>query len=142
MISSTRIRPVCGHFSRGQQCRGGPLIRWIALFAILVAAALSAFGQAGTGGTIVGTVTDPSGAAVPNAAVTITNTATNVSTNIKTNDTGQYVVPDLQIGKYNVKIEAPGFKTAEQKDIVLTVGQRARVDFPLEVGTTQETVTV
>src|ERR1700732_4781512 len=80
--------------------------------------------------TIVGTVTDPSGAVVPNVAVVITNIDTGLSRTYPTNDSGQYVAPDLQIGHYNVKATAAGFK-AEQKAIVLTIGDRVRVDFQM-----------
>src|ERR1700757_3419617 len=92
--------------------------------------------------TIVGTVTDPSGAVIPNVNVTITNTDTGVSHTIPTNDAGQYVAPDLQIGHYAIKASASGFKVAEQKNIVLTVGDRIRVDFQMQMGAAQETVTV
>ncbi|HKW58027.1 MAG TPA: carboxypeptidase-like regulatory domain-containing protein [Candidatus Acidoferrum sp.] len=92
--------------------------------------------------TIVGTVTDPSGAVVPNVNVTITNTDTNYSKVYPTNDAGQFVAPDLQIGHYKVKAEASGFKAAERKDIVLTIGDRIRVDFQMTLGAAQETVTV
>jgi hypothetical protein len=92
--------------------------------------------------TIVGTITDPTGAAVTNAAVTITNIDTGVPRNLNTNGDGQYVAPDLHIGRYTVRALANGFKVAEQKNLVLTVGDRTRVDFRLEVGSTQEQVTV
>src|SRR5437763_8470368 len=96
----------------------------------------------GQNATIVGTVTDPSGAAMPNVNVTITNTETNWTRTIPTNDSGQYVTPDIQIGRYNGKAEASGFKAAEQKDIVLRVGDRLRIDFQMKMGTSSETVTV
>jgi len=92
--------------------------------------------------TIVGTVTDPSGAVMPNVNITVTNSSTNWTRTYPTNDSGQYVAPDIQIGKYAVKAEAAGFKVAEQKDIVLQVGDRLRVDFQMKVGTTAETITV
>lgn len=91
---------------------------------------------------IVGTVTDPSGAVVPNVTVTITNTDTAISRTFPTNEAGQYVAPDLQIGHYVVKAEAKGFKASEQKNIVLNVGDRIRVDFQMQLGAAQETVTV
>ena len=91
--------------------------------------------------TVVGSVTDPSGAAVPNVAITVTNTLTVQFRHLKTNEAGQYAVPDLQIGQFRVRAEAPGFK-AEQQELALQVGDRARVDFKLEVGSTQESVTV
>jgi carboxypeptidase family protein len=92
--------------------------------------------------SIVGTVTDPSGSVMPNVKITITNAETGLSHTITTNDAGQYVVPDLHIGHYTVKAEASGFKTAEKKDVVLTVGDRTRLDFQMQVGGATETVTV
>jgi carboxypeptidase family protein len=92
--------------------------------------------------TIVGTVSDPSGAAVPNASITILNGDTGQQRNIKTNGEGQYVAADLHIGHYIVRALASGFKLGERKDVVLQVGDRTRVDFSLEVGNAQETVTV
>ena len=79
---------------------------------------------------------------MPNVNILITNTQTGWTRTLPTNDVGQYVVPDIQIGKYNIKAEAAGFKTAEQKNMVLQVGDRLRVDFQMKVGTTAETVTV
>ncbi|MGB7762866.1 MAG: TonB-dependent receptor [Bryobacteraceae bacterium] len=92
--------------------------------------------------TILGTVTDPSGAAIPNAAVTTTNIETNQVSHFTTSGEGLYLAPSLQIGHYIVRVEAAGFKKAEQKDIALAVGDRARVDFKLEIGTGIESVTV
>jgi len=92
--------------------------------------------------TIVGTVTDPSGAAVPKAKVTLTNSDTGVSKELTTNDSGQYTAVDIHIGRYTVRVEMSGFKTAERKDLMLQVGDRARVDFQLVVGGSSETVTV
>ena len=97
---------------------------------------------AGQQATIVGSVTDPSGAAVASVTVTVTNLESGMIHTIQTNTAGQYVVPDLNIGHYSVKAEATGFKAAEQKDIDLQVGDRARIDFQLQVGQVQETVTV
>ncbi len=92
--------------------------------------------------TIVGTVTDPSGAAVANAKVTLTNVETGVAKVETTNDSGQYNAVDIHIGHYDIKAEAGGFKTVERKGMVLQVGDRARADFQLQVGGQQETVTV
>src|SRR5580693_9561134 len=109
------------------------------LLVALIGFSASTFAQQAT---IVGTVTDPSGAVVPNVAVTLTNTDTGRSVVIPTNDAGQYVAVDLQIGHYKVKAEAKGFKVSEQKDIVLTIGDRIRADFQMQMGAAQETVTV
>ena len=100
---------------------------------------LSAAGQQAT---IVGTVTDPAGASLPNVNITATNMDSGIAKNIQTNSAGQYVIPDLNIGHYNLKAEATGFKATEQKNIVLQVGDRDRIDFQLQVGGAQETVTV
>ena len=100
---------------------------------------LSAAGQQAT---IVGTVTDPAGGALPNVNITVTNLESGVARSIETNPAGQYVVPDLNIGHYSVKAEATGFKSAEQKNVVLQVGDRDRIDFQMQVGGVQEVVTV
>jgi len=92
--------------------------------------------------TIVGTVTDPTGASVPNASITITNTDTGVARSQPTNSDGQYVAPDLIIGHYTVRVTATGFKAVEQKNIELAVGDQKRLDFKLIVGSVQEQVTV
>ena len=116
-----------------------PLRYVLVLLVALIGFSASTFAQQAT---IVGTVTDPSGAVVPNVAVTLTNTDTGRSIVIPTNDAGQFAAVDLQIGHYKVKAEAKGFKVTEQKDIVLTIGDRIRVDFQMQLGAAQETVTV
>src|SRR5579859_2860632 len=112
------------------------------LFVLLVALIAFSFPTFAQQATIVGTVTDPSGAVVPNVAIAITNTDTGLTRTYPTNDAGQYVAPDLLIGHYTVKATASGFKAAEQKNIVLNVGDRIRVDFQMQMGAAQETVTV
>src|ERR1700676_1715814 len=92
--------------------------------------------------TIVGTVIDPSGASLPNVNITVVNTESSAIKNVETNAAGQYVFPDLNIGHYRVRAEATGFKVAEQNNVVLQVGDRARLDFQMEVGAVQEVVTV
>lgn len=92
--------------------------------------------------TVVGTVMDPTGAAVPNASITITNTDTGIVRTFTTGSDGQYLVPDLHIGHYVLRAQASGFKAGERKDLLLQVGDRQRVDFNLEIGNTQETITV
>jgi len=114
-------------------------IGYLLTFLFITLFATSAFAQEAT---IVGTVTDPTGLVVANAGVKITNTDTGIVTNLTTNTDGQFVAPDLHIGRYVVRAEAKGFKSGERKDIVLQVGDRQRVDFKLEVGSQSETVTV
>src|SRR5579871_751396 len=109
------------------------------LFALLFGCSLSAVAQQAT---LLGTITDPGGAAVPNVNITVTNLESGLTTTIVTNAAGQYIVPDLNIGHYSVKAQAKGFKAAEQNNVALQVGDRDRIDFQLEVGEVQETVTV
>ena len=109
------------------------------LAALLVVFAAQGFAQEAT---ILGTVTDPTGAAVPNATITITNNETGVTRTLPSNGDGQYVAPDLHIGPYTIRVNATGFKAAEQKGITLSVGDRSRIDFKLQVGSAQEQVTV
>jgi hypothetical protein len=106
---------------------------------ILFVLSLCAVGQEAT---IVGTVTDPTGSVVPNAKVTVSNVETGQVRDTVTNQSGQYVLPSLRIGHYDLMAEASGFKVAEQKGLVLNVGDRARADFQLQIGATRETVTV
>jgi len=91
---------------------------------------------------MLGTVTDPSGAAVPSVSVTITNVDTGTVTHLTTNDVGQYLAPGLPIGRYTVQAKSGNFKLAEQKNIGLQVGDRRRVDFELQLGNAQESITV
>jgi hypothetical protein len=99
-----------------------------------------AFGQGTTG--FIGTISDPSGAAVPNAKVTITNVDNNFVRTTVTGPTGSYTAPDLQIGHYAIKVEAEGFKTASMSGITLNVGTVSRQDIALELGQKVDSVTV
>jgi hypothetical protein len=98
-----------------------------------------AYGQTAT---ILGTVTDPSGAVVPNVTITITHAETGRVTVFASNDAGQYVAPDIPIGHYTVKASVTGFKVAERVGLVLDTSDRARVDFQLQLGTTAQSVSV
>src|SRR6266571_8679779 len=101
--------------------------------------AAQTFGQ---NATIVGTVTDPSGSVIANVKITVTHAETSLAHTFTTNEAGQYVAVDLPVGHYNIKAEASGFKVAEQKGLVLNVGDRTRVDFQMALGAASETVTV
>ena len=93
-------------------------------------------------GSIIGTVTDPSGAAVPNAKVRVTSTSKGTSYEAATNADGNYSVTHLIPDTYNVRVEAPGFKAFETKNIPVSVDAAARVDGQFQVGGTTETVEV
>ncbi len=92
--------------------------------------------------TIVGTVTDATGAAVPNAQVTATNASTNFSRAAATNSQGEYRIDFLPVGSYSVAVAAEGFKHFVRDGVVLEVNVTARVDASLQVGAINETVTV
>jgi hypothetical protein len=118
--------------------------RVFALFiSTLIAASipLNLLGQA-VSGNIIGTVTDPSGAGVPGAQITITNVGTNVSYQTKTNDSGNYTAANLAPGSYTVTIAASGFQKFTQENVNVDVSQSTRVDAPLQVGKETQEVTV
>src|SRR6267142_149466 len=115
-------------------------LRYLLLLFVLLAGL--PFRASAQDATIVGTVTDQSGSVMANVKITITNAETNLARTITTNDSGQYVAVDLRIGHYSVKAEASGFKVAEEKGLVLNVGDRRRVDFQMALGAAQDTVTV
>jgi len=114
--------------------RGALACAWLGLLA------MAAWGQ--DTASIVGTVTDPSNAAIPAAKVLITNSDTGLVRSITTNTTGNYVAPELPIGHYRVRVEAAGFKTYERTGIALSVNDTVRADANLQVGESQESVTV
>jgi len=95
-----------------------------------------------TTATILGTVTDSSGGAIPDAKVQVTNSGTNVTQTTTTDAQGRYHVPDLPIGDYNVQTEKIGFEAAVHKGITLTVGGDTVIDFVLPVGQVTQTITV
>jgi outer membrane receptor protein involved in Fe transport len=113
----------------------------LVLALLLVFAAVLA-GQVGTQGSILGVVTDPSGAVVPAADVSVKHQETGLERTTQTSSTGSFEVLALPIGPYTVTVTAPGFKTWTLSDATITVGQRARVSPVLEVGQISEQITV
>jgi hypothetical protein len=107
----------------------------------VVLLATTAYGQAITA-TALGTVTDPSGAAVPGAAVSIANAQTGVSRSTSTDASGNYTFAFLTPGNWSVTVEAKGFQRATTQAIALSVDQVARIDVKLTVGQSTETVQV
>lgn len=92
--------------------------------------------------SLTGSVTDPSGAVIPDASVTATQIGTNLEQKTTTDSAGYYLFPALLVGTYTVTVEATGFKKAIHENTVLGVGQRARSDFNLEVGLVTQQVDV
>lgn len=93
-------------------------------------------------GTITGTVTDPSGAAVPRASIEARNVDTSAATTASTNDTGLFTVPFLLPGTYTVTASADGFKKAVSKDVEVHAGDKVQLDLKLEIGAGTDSVTV
>src|SRR5260370_39428014 len=107
---------------------------------ILLGFSTPVLGQA-VNATLLGTVTDSSGAAVANVKMTITETNTGISRGSQTNESGNYVLPDLPPGMYMVTAELPGFKRASRGGIDLLVNTTERVDLVLQPGNISETIT-
>ncbi|HEU4508433.1 MAG TPA: TonB-dependent receptor [Pyrinomonadaceae bacterium] len=111
-----------------------------ALLLLLSGSAIMA--QSGSTGSIAGTISDPTGAVVSGAAITIKNTATNQEFTTTSADNGTFNVPALISGFYSVTVAAPGFKTAVLQNVKVDVGTPSSVNVALEVGTPTETVQV
>lgn len=120
--------------------QSGHLLRGRALFALLLYGGLLTAQTTST--SIVGTVTDPSDAAVVGARVRARNIATGVVTETVTTATGDYAIPLLDVGEYAVTVEAEGFRPETRAGIRLQVNEKVRVDFKLEVGALAEQITV
>jgi hypothetical protein len=108
---------------------------------MLVVSAVSLLAQTSEG-RILGSVADPSGAVVPHATVTITNTATRVARTLTTTAAGEYAAPNLEPGSYAVVVEAAGFQKAEHTAVTLEVAKDLRIDFQLVPGSVKEIMVV
>jgi hypothetical protein len=117
-------------------------LRLLGILSLLVAAAAAVGWSQAVNATLLGTVTDPSGAVVPNAKLTITETQTGVSHASKANESGNWIVPNLPPGIYAVEIEATGFKKETRRDVTLMVDTNTRVDVQLQTGSISESVEV
>src|SRR5207248_2739074 len=92
--------------------------------------------------SLTGRVTDPSGAIVPQASVTVQSADSSVSTAVQSNEQGYYNFPSLLPGVYSLNVSKTGFRPVRQTNLELAVQQAARVDLTLEVGAVTETVDV
>ena len=118
-----------------------PYLQMFGVVVLVFSAALGVYGQT-IFGRISGTVTDSSGAVVPNAEVTVTNNATNLVRTAVTDESGFYTVTNLPVGTYTVTVERSGFKKANQTDNALTADTRLTINVTLETGAVSETVEV
>src|ERR1043165_957403 len=98
---------------------------------LMLAAGLSLFAQSGT---MTGTVTDPVGAVLPGALITITNVDNNFERTFTTDDRGDYTVTLLPAGLYRIEVALAGFRTAVVENISVSLDDRLRIDFMLQIG--------
>jgi outer membrane receptor for ferrienterochelin and colicin len=112
----------------------------LVVFAVL-ALTLTAFAQVQFG-QFTGTVTDPTGAAIANAKVTVTNPATDLNFSSTTNSGGNYTVRELPVGIYKLTVEAAGFKTVSNTGVQVNAGTISHVDFKLQIGKASEVIEV
>lgn len=119
---------------------GSLRIRLTALCGLLLAAGLCR--PQALQNSIVGTVRDASGALVPEARVSATNRATNVSRSTSTDAAGNYIIPSLIVGEYDVRVEHPGFKSEVRRGVIVQADQAVRADFSLAVGALTESIEV
>ena len=124
--------------------RWGLMFRYLmglALLALLPMGSQNAYGQGATG-AINGVVTDPSGAVVPGATVTIKNVATQTAQVAQTNSDGRYVFPTLQPGSYSLSVSQKGFTTATETPFQLSVNQTSTHNISMQIGSASQQVTV
>ncbi len=119
--------------------RSGTII--VSLMALLLWASPLAIAQT-TSTTILGVVSDATGAVVNGAKVTVTNTSTKLSREAKTSETGDYTFPLVDVGIYDVTVDAQGFKTEVRRNVIVNINEKVRVDFSLQVGAASERVEV
>ena len=131
--------------STGQCTAAGKTHRKLRVFLLSAAFTLGSvpalLGQLTTA-DILGTVTDASGAVVPNATVVVTNLGTNDARTVQTGDAGDYTVPLLPVGHYSISVKAAGFEASITKDLAVEAGDRARNDVHLVTGAGTTTVEV
>ncbi len=113
----------------------------VSILSVFVGFSLALYSQTNTA-TVTGVVTDPTGAAIPLAHLSIRSGETGVVKSVEANEAGQFTFNFIPIGTYNATVEAAGFQKLNRESIGLAAGQVLRLDLQLEVGTTQESVTV
>ena len=109
--------------------------------ALLSAFSNAAFSQA-VNGTLLGTISDATGATVPNAKITITESNTGITRSTTSNDSGNYIFPDLAPGTYTVSAELVGFKRSSRAGVDLQINTSPRVDLTLQTGSVTESIEV
>ena len=124
-----------------QLCLNATYLSALCLVLVLCVVPARLFAQ-GTGGRILGRITDPSGAVLSGAKVTATNDATGVGHDANANDSGDYAFPDLPVGTYSLTFDLTGFKKSIRHGIALDVNQVITLNMTMQLGATQEVVDV
>src|SRR5207249_1623422 len=137
--ASRRTRPKTIHVNGVSSMKTIRLL--YAVFLLATAGVGLAFSQA-VNGTLLGTVLDSTGAVVPNAQVTATETNTGLSRTTNTGDAGNYVFANVPPGTYTVSVELTGFKKAVRAGIDVIVNTTVRTDLTLEPGSITETINI
>jgi hypothetical protein len=128
---------------RPQRARGLCIsLRAIACLALMLTLLLPAMAQFAGKGSILGLVTDSTGAVIPDATVTVTNASTGVTLTRKTSGNGYYNIAPLDAGVYSVAVSANGFNTAKQENVQVNATQQVGLNLTLKAGAQQETVVV
>jgi hypothetical protein len=117
--------------------RGAP-----AFLVLVLALRVPAMAQGETTSAIVGAVTDPAGAAIPGATVTLTSSENGLKRSVKTDDGGRFSFPQLKPGMYSVKVEAGGFAEQQNNSVAAGLGQKQTVDFKLNIASASESIAV
>lgn len=140
-IESLGAGPSVGPWKRFRKAMASAIWALAAVaFAALTPLAVKA--QIGATGTIQGTVTDPSGAVIPGAEVTVTNKGTGVAIKQNTAKSGFYSISPLEAGSYSVSVSAPGFKTLARPNVTVNGMQVLGLNLMMSLGEQTETVTV
>ncbi len=114
----------------------------LAFLASTLAMRVPALAQGETTSAIVGSVTDPTGAAIPGATVTVTNIENGLKRSVKTDDSGRFSFPQLKPGMYSVKAEADRFEAQQNNAVSAGLGQKQTVDFKLNIASASESILV
>src|SRR5690242_13506169 len=117
-------------------------MRFLTIFLCVFLLSMGVLSAQTANGTITGVVTDPAGAVVANAPVDLRNTETGVVLRAVTTDTGNFTIPQVAIGTYEITATVQGFKKYNRKNISMAAAQTLRLDIPLEIGASTESVTV
>src|ERR1022692_416662 len=114
----------------------------LAVLVLVLALRVPAMAQGETTSAIVGAVTDPAGAAIPGAAVTLTSSENGLKRSVKTDDGGRFSFPQIKPGMYSVKAEASGFEAQQKNTVPAGLGQKQTVDFKLNIASASASILV